>query len=192
MKVKCIENRRDILPTETLKKHSSYDKFPLIIGKEYVVYALSEFDDFVWYCLMDEECTTYPMWSPSMLFEISDRRLSRYWLFDLVDDYRRKDLKVPFFCFPEWIEDENFYVNLTDDDDREVEIFAKYLQLMEKEFPNRNILEKAIIGDDQWLICPFCMDAWEDKDEMNAMVTCPKCKKTFNNPRYKDELPHLH
>ncbi len=45
-----------------------------------------------------------------------------------------------------------------------------------------NILEKAIIGDTCWLICPKCNDAWES-DSLTAMVVCPKCCRALHNPR---------
>lgn len=44
------------------------------------------------------------------------------------------------------------------------------------------IKESAIVGDDVWLICSKCIDAWEDNSS-SAMVICPKCKYAFHNPR---------
>jgi len=189
MKVKCIENKRNSLTTEALKQCSSYDKFPLIVGKEYVVYALSEFDDYFWFCLWNEQCYSFPIWEPSLFFEISDARLSRYWIFAFRNNFLGK--KVPFFGIPEWANSDAFYDNLTESEDKEIRIFSKYRELMEVEFPDRSISEKAQIGDDQWLMCPLCIDAWEEPSPLNAMVTCPLCKKMMHNPRYKDELPHF-
>ena len=55
----------------------------------------------------------------------------------------------------------------------------------------RFISEIAQIGDDEWLICPTCLDAWQYNDDKDALVRCPKCLKVLNNPRYKNEYPHL-
>jgi len=61
---------------------------------------------------------------------------------------------------------------------------------MDLEFPNPNVNLVATIGDDRWLICTSCLDAWESQVQDLAMVICPKCKQVMHNPRYKDQLPH--
>ena len=101
-----------------------------------------------------------------------------------------KDKNTPFFSFPEWANKRYFYDSLTDCEDKEIEIFAKYRKLMDEEFPDNNILERAQIGDDAWLMCPNCIDAWEEPSQIKPMVICPMCKKMMHNPRYIDELPH--
>lgn len=78
-----------------------------------------------------------------------------------------------------------------DGEEKEEEIFKKYRAVMDLEFPNRSVTNKAQIGDDHWLICPVCIDAWEDIDAKQAMVICPKCHEIFQNPRYIDVLPSL-
>ena len=45
MKVNCTTNNKSELPTD-LCLRMSYDKFPLICGKEYNVYALTEIDGY--------------------------------------------------------------------------------------------------------------------------------------------------
>jgi hypothetical protein len=55
--------------------------------------------------------------------------------------------------------------------------------------PNSEVKEIAQIGDEKWLMCLSCIDAWEDSDARNAMVICPNCKIVQHNPRYKNELP---
>ena len=57
-------------------------------------------------------------------------------------------------------------------------LLEKYLKI-----PDPSILEKAIILDTQWLMCPKCTDAW-DSISKDAMVICPKCEHAFHNPRY--------
>lgn len=86
------------------------------------------------------------------------------------------------------INDYSFYDNLTDGEGEERAIFRKYKALMDVEFPNNTIKEKAQIGDEKWLMCPSCIDAWEDSDNRNAMVICPICKQMFHNPRYQPPI----
>ena len=47
--------------------------------------------------------------------------------------------------------------------------------------PDSDVLESAIKGDSNWLICPKCNDAWKS-DSLKAMVICPKCSCAFHNP----------
>jgi hypothetical protein len=189
MKIKCIENNNSALPVEFLANYSiSYEKFPLTIDKEYFVYGLGETDGNIWYCIYDDLCSYYPMWIPFPFFEIIDDRLSRYWVFSFDEE---KGKKCPFLGFPEWANQLDFYDNLTDGKEQEVQIFKSYKELMDLEFPNSSISEVAQIGDDEWLICPTCIDLWQHHEERDALVRCPKCLKTFNNPRYKNEYPHI-
>jgi hypothetical protein len=48
---------------------------------------------------------------------------------------------------------------------------------------NSSISRTAEIGDEKWLICPDCLDAWESTSK-DAMVICPFCNSLFHNPRY--------
>ena len=54
-------------------------------------------------------------------------------------------------------------------------------------YPDDSVDKIAEIGDDRWLICPICIDAWISPDVHNAMVKCPKCKQYLQNPRYTRE-----
>jgi len=187
MKIKCNKNQTKDLPEE-IRNRQSYDVLPLIIGKEYIVYALSEFFNDVWFCICDENhINSFPMWRPSMFFEVTDSRLSRYWVFSFQEDSNNK--KRPFFSYSEWANNDFYYDSLTEDEDIEVEIFETYKKLMDLEFPDNSIKEIAQIGDEKWLICTSCLDAWESSDSRDALVICPYCQIIQNNPRYKDVFP---
>jgi hypothetical protein len=166
------------------------DHFSVFPGNEYIVYSVGILYDFVWYCILDEDRTFYPMWNPEMLFEITDKRLSRYWVFSLDNG---KDKKDPFLSFPEWANNPYFYEELLDGDssDSNAIIFRKYKELMDLEFPNPLISDTAEIGDREWLICPKCIDAWNSECNLDALVRCPKCNTIFNNPRYIDRQSYL-
>jgi uncharacterized C2H2 Zn-finger protein len=185
MKIKCITNQTLSVPPELLNKYSiDTENFSIKPGKEYIVYAVWIYLGYIWYCICDEDKTFYPMWNPSMLFEITDNRLSRYWIFSLDED---NDKRAPFLSFPEWANDPYFYEELVDGNSIDINavIFKKYKELMELEFPNSSISEIAQIGDEEWLICPKCVDAWQSTNDKDALVKCPKCQTIFNNPRYK-------
>lgn len=168
----------------------SYENFSTIKGKEYLVYATGICRNSVWYCICNESYTYFPWWYPFLIFDISDNRLSRYWVFGLEDNNNKK---TQFFSFPEWVNDRYFYGELVENNANDLNaiIFRKYKELMDLEFPDPSISETAQIGDSEWLICPKCIDAWQSKNDRDALVKCPKCRTIFNNPRYKDEWPHL-
>lgn len=44
----------------------------------------------------------------------------------------------------------------------------------------------AVILDQDWLMCPDCIDAWESSIQ-KATVICPKCSHSFHNPRYTNQ-----
>jgi len=185
MKVKCINNKVASLPEVISKNYSiKYEKFPVKEGKEYIVYALWVCLDYIWYCIWDEYSRSYPNWNPCVLFEVIDQQLSRHWIFNV--DTSPIDA-VPFLSFPEWANNQNFHDEMVDGskNDPNIIIFNKYKELMDLEFPDSSISDVAQIGDNEWLICPNCIDAWYSDSDRDALVKCPKCKTIFNNPRYK-------
>lgn len=154
--------------------------FPyLIIDKIYVVYAMTIYLGYIWYYLIEDDSDRYPHWRPSPLFDVVDGRLSKYWIFSIVDGHTT-------WAYPEWARDPyNYYDRLSDGCKNEEEIFRSYRKLMDLEFPNPSNTEQALIGDNVWLMCPKCIDAWESTSSDDGMVICPKCNTTMHNPRYK-------
>lgn len=189
MRVRCLNNEYSCLP-DNITKNMSPSDFPIDIGCEYNVYAISEFYGFIWFCILDRNSDTSPMWYPSVFFEIIDSRLSRYWIFSFFENSLKKG-KRPFFGFPEWAVNIEFYSDLVEGESEEIELFQRYRKAMDLEFPDKSVTVSAQIGDEKWLICPDCMDAWEYSDAKDALVICPICHQKFNNPRYMDGLPHL-
>lgn len=177
MKVKCLSNKK----TSNYTQDSEYEF--LDIGKEYTVYGMIIINCEVWYYICERKHNRFPLPRPSNLFEIIDNRLSRYWIYGIVEGFK----KYPVWMFPEWINETYFEDSLTDGEEREVAIFNFYKELMDLEFPDSSITETAQIGDNEWLICPTCIDAWQSSNTEDALVKCPKCQKIFNNPRYKNE-----
>jgi hypothetical protein len=186
MKVKCISNKIPVSLNDTKNDSISNREFDVKEGREYVVYALNVFKKYTWYCIC-EESDFYPMWNPCVLFDIIDTRLSRFWIVGCDED------NMPFLSFPEWVNDAYFYGELIENnsDDINAVVFRKYKKLMDLEFPDLSISTTAEIADKDWLICPKCIDAWESSNDQDALVKCPICRTIFNNPRYKNEWPHL-
>jgi len=181
MKVKCIHNKNNPELRAILGDRS--EDFSLIEGKEYIVYAIKELHSHIWYCIFDEDSISCPRWNPYPLFEITDPRLSRYWVFAF-DQSESK--KTPVISFSEWTQDPYFYTHLfeaTSSQDPTVLLFNTYKELMDLEFPDPSITLTAKTGDKDWLICPHCIDAWQSSSTHNAMVRCPNCKNIQHNPR---------
>lgn len=188
MKVKCVENKKEALPKDILGDRAYlYHDFPVIEGKEYTVYAIGEVNNFIWYCICDEDFTSFPRWRPSPLFEITDPRLSQYWIFSLE---KSENKMLPLLSFPQWGNDANFYAELVDGDsiDPAVVVFNSYKELMDLEFPDGSITVTAQVGNAEWLICPKCLDGWNSSNNRNGMVRCPNCEEVMLNPRYSSNL----
>ena len=189
MKVKCITNKTVDVPKEIIVHYElpSFEK-KLIIDKEYVVYVIGEIYQHIWYCICDEQYRYFPWWIPQWYFEISDPRLSRYWIASFVKDKPKNRL---FLGFPEWVNQEDFYDNLVDGEYQEKQIFKAYKERMDLEFPDASIVDFPQVLDSEWLMCPICIDAWQSIDSKDALIKCPKCQKLYNNPRFNNELPHF-
>lgn len=142
MKVKCLFNNAidERLPKAIIEhyvKNNEDPNFDLIVGKEYTVYALTVNFNYPWYYIYDEWDRGYPLWHPAPLFEVTDNRLSRYWLFSvLFDQERRCDTLL---AYPEWAKDPyNYYSALVDGEKWAEEIFQRYKQLMDNEFERQD------------------------------------------------------
>ena len=182
MKIKCITNKTKDIPLEILTHFTTSDsQVGLITGKEYVVYAISEFYLNPRYCIADEFYSSYPMWIPMNFFEIVDPRPSRYWIFSFKNDKP----KIRFFLgFPEWANDEYFYNNIVMEKPRKTDLKA-YKERMDLEFPDASIVNYPQVLDKEWLMCPICIDAWQSTDGKDALIKCPICQKIYNNPQFQ-------
>jgi len=130
MKIRCIANKGTELPEIYLNPPLDITKeteFKLIIGKEYIVYAISEWQGNLSYCICDERFTYYPMHNPAPLFEIVDARYSRYWQVQLATNGLLE------IAFEHWFDLPDFYDKLTDGAEEAVLIFDKIKELMDAE-----------------------------------------------------------
>jgi len=192
MKVKCIANTKEVLSQALLEikpSIASYSDFSIKIEKEYLVYALEIFDGYVFYFICDEErsCNSpCPFWNPypAELFEISDGRLSQYWIYNNYQDEDPTYNKI-IIAVPEWAKNPiSFYSKFIDRNQKEVNYFKKYKKQMDLEFPDPDVRQSAAILNQSWVVCPDCGEVWESKSNL-ALVQCPKCNVVLNNPEYE-------
>lgn len=78
MIIKCIENRSSFLSEQDRKGVPDVDY--VLIGKEYVVYALCHFSQKIKFFVYEESICSYPIWCLSSFFEIINPLASRYWI----------------------------------------------------------------------------------------------------------------
>ncbi len=191
MKIKCLSKEKILLPLDLQLKNQSPEQDVMYefldVGKEYNVYGMILIHGQISYYICDRAHNRFPIARPAKLFEIIDNRLSRYWVFGMIQGFE----KYLVWIFWEWINEAYFQDNLTDGEEKEVGIFQAYKKLMDLEFPDSSITEDAQIIDDEWLICSSCIDGWECSSDRDALVMCPKCQKILNNPRYKNRYPGL-
>jgi hypothetical protein len=137
VKVRCISRSARDLPADIKPERvwGNFEKvtdrlFPLVVGKEYVVYGVTITLGHVWYYICDEEFVYYPVWNPSSLFEVSDSSIPEFWRIR-VRAARGYQEERFLLSFPEWVNDDFFYDKLTDGKDEEVRIFNHYRRLLE-------------------------------------------------------------
>jgi hypothetical protein len=130
MKIRCIANKGTELPKNYLNPLldiTAETEFKLIVGKEYIVYAISEWQGNLSYYICDERYTYYPIHNPAPLFEIVDGRYSRYWQVQLATNGLLE------IAFNYWFSIPNFYDKLTDGEAEILLIFDKMKELMDAE-----------------------------------------------------------
>lgn len=186
MRVRCLYNTGAFLPQNMIFKGSrcqKTDSYPITVGKNYIVYAITIFDGYPWYSIFDEQIAEYPQWIPSPLFAVEDNRLSKYWVY-----CQQKGIHYEFptstFAFPEWAEDPDFSEKIRSRFELEVKLFSNYRALMDLELPDDSVKAIAQIADPEWLICPLCVDAWQSVST-DGMIVCSNCKAVMHNPRFQ-------
>lgn len=134
MKIICIARRGETLPDHYLdaRVHRTREHdFRLTMGKEYVVYAVAIRRDQVWYYVVDDTASWFPIYKPAPLFEIKDARVSRYWRLKLTPGNLDHEVLL---AFEEWVSDERFYDHLSDKEQAEVKVFRERKRQMDEEF----------------------------------------------------------
>lgn len=184
MRVRCVANTGLAIPHKWIDDLGGYGRdslFPLTIDGEYLVVALTLRQGTVWYYLLDDLKLDYPVWYPAVLFEVTDARLSRFWVFAFVNEGIRDGDAV--LAFKQWAADPlGYYDRLTDGESVATSLFVSYLEKMEFEFAPSDL---AAVGEDLgdgWTLCPRCHEAWRNS-AVGELLRCPSCSAKLRNPR---------
>ncbi|MGA8367821.1 MAG: hypothetical protein WB716_10945 [Candidatus Acidiferrales bacterium] len=146
MKVLCIANKGGALPKHYLDARvnmGAKTEFFVTVGKEYAVYGVEFARSQVWFYIDDDCHHWYPIRKPAPLFEVVDRRLSKYWRIAASEG---KHGSVAWLFFEEFISDKFFYDRLTNRQDTEVKIFKERRRQMDEEF-EPSVLTDAVGGE---------------------------------------------
>ncbi|WP_460352853.1 MULTISPECIES: hypothetical protein [unclassified Pseudomonas] len=137
MKVRCKTNKIDNSFTQDtatrLERYISISdsELDIEIGKEYTVYGIEFWDNCPWIYICADSYDEYPKPFALDFFEITDQKLSSYWVLNSKDTYNKKVKTQLVFC--EWADDDSFYEKLIDEDDACVITFEKYRKAMDIE-----------------------------------------------------------
>ncbi len=117
MIVKCIKLQQQSPVLEGIGWHNVEDH--LTISKSYVVLAIKEEYGLLWVLICDDVSeqlpSKFPYFIPMDYFEIVDDSPSRYWV-----------KKGNMVGFKELVEEKHFYYNLSEESERECDIYMQY------------------------------------------------------------------
>ena len=140
MKVRCIHNKLSDIngksTREWLKKNvirvdnDDHEISHYEIGMKYTVYGLVFWNNLPFFYIVEGD-NDYPTPKYAGFFEVTDSKYSKYW--QVTHSVNDENKVRTVIVFKEWAESEKFYENLLNDEDVELEIFAKYKELMDQE-----------------------------------------------------------
>jgi len=137
MKVRCKTNKIDNSFTQDtatrLERYISISdsELDIEIGKEYTVYGIEFWDNCPWIYICADSYDEYPKPFALDFFEITEQKLSSYWVLNSKDTHNKKVKTQLVFC--EWADDDSFYEKLIDEDEACVITFEKYRKAMDIE-----------------------------------------------------------
>ena len=137
MKVRCKTNKIDNSFTQDtatrLERYISISdsELDIEIGKEYTVYGIEFWDNCPWIYICADSYDEYPKPFALDFFEVTEQKLSSYWVLNSKDTYNKKVKTQLVFC--EWADDDSFYEKLIDEDEACVITFEKYRKAMDVE-----------------------------------------------------------
>jgi len=122
MIVRCTTNRFADLPESYIDPAANMGRDAisraLVVGQEYVVYAISTAEGRVHYYVHKDDEIPYPYAEPAPMFEVVDAKPSSSWRVGF--DVAQNRLTV---AFDEWFSMPNFYDRLTDWEQQEGEVW---------------------------------------------------------------------
>ncbi|MGQ0628611.1 MAG: hypothetical protein ACT4PL_10990 [Phycisphaerales bacterium] len=154
------------------------------MGATYTVYGIGEFEGLLYYRI-DSGSGMFP----APLFDVIDGRVSRYWWFSTIkNEYPQSKDDYPInavWAYRDLVLSDEFETALIGGEQQAVARFRRYCAVLDREFPNPSIKERAELLKDHWVQCPRCSDAWPAPSDF-GMIDCPKCGLLCHNPCYAD------
>lgn len=134
MKIKCIN---DIIRQEfcgkDLVEWAKYSDLEITSGKTYTVIAISKYFNEIFFYIIGDETANYPLAFPSVLFQITDNSISKYWdnafKFKSINELSINNGEI--ISFKEWtLNGDDFYEKVLDEIEPEISIFREYRDKM--------------------------------------------------------------
>ena len=177
MLVECLGNKGIHLPPNLLALggYGTADTdYGMIIGKRYIVYAMSALSGrSVQYCLDAERLYEVP----AELFRLIDGRISRHWGHGQLRYDAGEGCKNSIFLwgYPEWVSSNDHRLGIVEGQKHALDIFENHRREMELEFATPTVTRTAKTADEDWILCDACADAWQPQNRLDELVRCPSC-----------------
>jgi hypothetical protein len=180
MRVNCREKSAAVLSRERGENEPrTRQQYPLVVGKDYVVYAVVMSRGRILY-LVQAEFREFPLLVPCELFQVSDGSVSRYWRYGV---HSGELGTVHVLGYQELADSPSHYEQIAEWAPGARGEYARAKALLDLEFPDPAITQVAESIEPGWLLCPECGDAWPC-DSTAGMVKCPKCHVVLRNPAW--------
>jgi hypothetical protein len=163
------------------------ERINLTITQTYVVYAKMIKKTTPWYYIADDSYSDieFPVAYPDVFFTIIDHRTSKCWLSSQKMDGGGNETKLS--TFSDWACDELFYERLVDWNRHENEIFKRYKEFMDLEFPDPLRYKPILYLDGNWCQCGRCENIWQNHPK-SGMLRCPQCRSIWIDPHWADDV----
>jgi hypothetical protein len=130
MKIRCSTNE---VPRRLQRKFGyNIDSFGSIFkGEEKYVFAIENIGSGIVFYAADEN-DSYPFPYPSEIFEVIDNRIPSNWGIrtNIKEDDSGNVQSLFFLSFDDWVNNDNYFENLIDDDEMSVKIFRRNLRIL--------------------------------------------------------------
>ena len=136
MIVTCVARSMATVPEAFVDDNRGYGRsaeFPLTVGAEYLVYAITSFTGGFWFYVLDDDYLHWPIWYPSAVFDVSDSSLPNDWVVGqhLVNGGRVRTV----LSYPAWANDPFYYEHLVDEESEAVEEFRSRVPGSSRRWP---------------------------------------------------------
>lgn len=157
--------------------------FPqLVIDESYLVYGMILWHTKLWYLIIGEYAEM-PEWMPAELFDVIDHKVSRHWNFSFRHQATENDVEC-VWGYSELAIGISHFDQLLEGDPVAINLFNQYKTLFDIEFENPKFTEYAAQIDNDWIMCPNCIESWKETNRLDYYIICPTCNRFLRNPHY--------